>query len=283
MPKSDLELLAEWRTLGARHSEATIHLAKRVLLSGNAEDQEWAVREQLAIAALDLGQTLLASEQIEALYEKFPGSPRVRILDGLRFEADGDVSRARAVYEALLKEDETNITAHQRIISLALPSLSAIPLLLSYLDVFYSDPAAWSLLADLYSEQGLYSQSLGALGHLSIINSWDDGVVRRCGEVAYTLGDYHLALKHFLRASEMQGGKETIVNTRRTRTWWGIKLAIQRLLDSPNLETSVPVDLQMSEKQLRLLDELATERLLDAGGQGVDVRRKVLGEEALRR
>lgn len=22
----------------------------------------------------------------------------------------------------------------------------------------------------------------------------------------------------------MQGGKETIVNTRRTRTWWGIKL-----------------------------------------------------------
>ncbi|UOH79586.1 hypothetical protein LQV05_000593 [Cryptococcus neoformans] len=266
MSKSDLELLAEWRTLGARHSEETIHLAKRVLLSGNAEDQEWAVREQLAIAALDLGQTLLASEQIEALYEKFPGSPRVRILDGLRFEADGDVSRARAVYEALLKEDETNITAHQRIISLALPSLSAIPLLLSYLDVFYSDPAAWSLLADLYSEQGLYSQSL----------------VRRCGEVAYTLGDYHLALKHFLRASEMQGGKETIVNTRRTRTWWGIKLAIQRLLDSPNVETSVPVDLQTSEKQLRLLDELATERLLDAGGQGVDVRRKVLGEEALR-
>lgn len=45
------------------------------------------------------------------MYEKFPGSPRVRILDGLRFEADGDVSRARAVYEALLKEDETNIVS----------------------------------------------------------------------------------------------------------------------------------------------------------------------------
>ncbi|KAE8541360.1 hypothetical protein D1P53_002719 [Cryptococcus gattii VGV] len=283
MPKSDLEQLAEWRTLGARYSEETVQLAKRVLSSGNAGDQEWAVREQLAIAALDLGQTQLASEQIETLYGKFPGSPRVRILDGLKFEADGDVSRASAVYEALLKEDETNITAHQRIISLALPSPSAISSLLSYLDIFYSDPAAWSLLSDLYSEQGLYSQALGALGHLSIINSWDDGVVRRCGEVAYTLGDYHLALKYFLRAAEMQGGKETNVNSHRTRTWWGIKLAIQRLLDSPNFETSVPEDLQTSEKQLRLLDELATERLLDAGGQGVDVRRKVLYEEALTR
>lgn len=59
--------------------------------------------------------------------------------------------------------------------------------------------------------------------------------------------------------------------------------AIQQLLDFPNLETSVPEDLQTSEKQLRLLDELATERLLDAGGQGVDVRRKVLYEEALAR
>lgn len=59
--------------------------------------------------------------------------------------------------------------------------------------------------------------------------------------------------------------------------------AIQQLLDFPNLETSVPEGLQTSEKQLRLLDELATERLLDAGGQGVDVRRKVLYEEALTR
>ncbi|KGB75466.2 hypothetical protein CNBG_1304 [Cryptococcus deuterogattii R265] len=101
MPKSDLEQLAEWRTLGARYSEETVQLAKRVLSSGNAGDQEWAVREQLAIAALDLGQTHLASEQIETLYGKFPGSPRVRILDGLKFEADGDVSRASMVYEAL--------------------------------------------------------------------------------------------------------------------------------------------------------------------------------------
>ncbi|ODN82932.1 hypothetical protein, variant [Cryptococcus amylolentus CBS 6039] len=241
MANTDLEKLAEWRTLGARHSEQTVELATRVLASRTLGDQEWAVREQLAIAALDLGRINLAVTQIDILHKQFGGSPRVRILDGLRFEADGDATRAKAVYEGLLKDDETNVTAHQRLISLAAPSSAAIPLLLSYLDTFYADPMAWSLLAELYCEQGLYPQALSALGHMSIINNWDDGILRRSGEVAYTLGyapsvlgeqlltclcrDYQLSLKHFLRAAEMQGGKTSNLNTSRTRTWWGIKLA----------------------------------------------------------
>ncbi|ODN99481.1 hypothetical protein L198_03325 [Cryptococcus wingfieldii CBS 7118] len=246
MAKTDLEKLAEWRTFGARHSEQTVELATRVLASGTLGDQgayayavldipingvlnmypvEWAVREQLAIAALDLGRINSAVTQIDILHKQFGGSPRVRVLDGLRFEADGDATRAKAVYERLLKDDETDVTAHQRLISLAAPSSAAIPLLLSYLDTFYADPMAWSLLAELYCEQGLYPQALSALGHMSIINNWDDGILRRSGEVAYTLGDYQLSLKHFLRAAEMQGGKASNLNTSRTRTWWGIKLA----------------------------------------------------------
>ncbi|TYJ54376.1 hypothetical protein B9479_004964 [Cryptococcus floricola] len=225
MAKTDLEKLAEWRTLGARHSEQTVELATRVLASGTLGDREWAVREQLAIAALDLGRINSAVTQIDILHKQFGGSPRVRVLDGLRFEADGDATRAKAVYEGLLKDDETDVTAHQRLISLAAPSSAAIPLLLSYLDTFYADPMAWSLLAELYCEQGLYPQALSALGHMSIINNWDDGILRRSGEVAYTSGDYQLSLKHFLRAAEMQGGKASNLNTSRTRTWWGIKLA----------------------------------------------------------
>ncbi|WVO17432.1 hypothetical protein L204_105124 [Cryptococcus depauperatus] len=278
MSRSDAEKLTEWRSIGARRSEQTVELATKVLASGNVGDQEWALREQLAIAALDMGRIKLASDQIETLHAKFPNSPRVRILDGLRLEADEDVERAKAVYEDLLKEDETNVTAHQRLISLSLPSSSAIPLLLSYLDTFYSDPAAWSVLADLYCEKGLYSQALTVLGHIAIISNWDDGVIRRSGEVAYTMGDYQLALKYFLRAAEMQGGKDTNSNTSRTRTWWGIKLAITRLLHSPNVNTSVPQDIRTTEKQLKDLDVLATERLLAAKGKGIDVRRQMLGE-----
>ncbi len=41
-------------------------------------------------------------------------------------------------------------------------------------------------------------------------------------------------------------------------------------------ESAVPLDMATDEKQLRALDELATERLLAAGGAGMSVRRKVL-------
>ncbi|KAK8845618.1 hypothetical protein IAR55_006334 [Kwoniella newhampshirensis] len=277
---TDLETLAQWRTLGARHSDEVVEIAASALNGGQLGEQEWSIREQYAIAALDLGQIKLANEQISILHLKFPKSPRVRILDGLLLEAKGDEKGAKVLYERLLEIDETNVSAYQRLITLLLPSPSeTIPKLLSYLDTFYSDPSGWSLLADLYAEQGMYTQSLGALGHLALINGWDEGVLRRSGEVAYTAGDYQLALKHLLRAAEMEGGKGVNPNTTRTRSWWGIKLSTRRLLESPNAETSVPEDSRTTEQQLKALNELATEIILAAGGKGLDIRRKVLGED----
>jgi predicted Zn-dependent protease len=82
-------------------------------------------------------------------------------------------------------------SAHQRLIALSqstLPISQTITHLLSYLDTFYSDPSAWSLLADLYADQGLYAQSLSALGHVMVLQTWDNAAVRKSGEVAYTLG-----------------------------------------------------------------------------------------------
>jgi len=64
---------------------------------------------------------------------------------------------------------------------------TAIPLLLNYLDTFYTDPAGWSLLAELYADQGMYGQSLTALGHVMVLQSWDSGAVCRAGETAYTI------------------------------------------------------------------------------------------------
>lgn len=86
----DAELLSNWRTLGARHSEKVLDLAPRVLKSGNLGEQgktflsrgpcnaspvahrlmadiaEWAVREQLAIAALDLGRISTATVRLSS-------------------------------------------------------------------------------------------------------------------------------------------------------------------------------------------------------------------------
>ncbi|WWC92308.1 uncharacterized protein L201_007262 [Kwoniella dendrophila CBS 6074] len=293
MTSTDLETLARWRTIGARHSEEVIELGLKVLKSGRLGDQEWALREQLAIAALDLGQNDLSQAQINLLHRKFPDSPRVKILDGLLLESKGKVNEAKDVYDNLLKIDETNISALQRLISLTISSSStssssaAIPLLLKYLDIFYSDPSGWSLLSELYCEQGMYLQALDSISHLLVIQPWDENNVRRAGEIAYTAGDYQLSLKHLLRALEMQGDKQTNVNPKRTRIWWGIKLAVSRLLESSNLnqiETSVPIEMRTTEKQLKLLDELSTEKILQyGGGKGInlEVKRKVLSGDVV--
>ena len=130
---------------------------------------------------------------------------------------------------------------------------AAITALLSYLDNFYSDPAGWSLLAELYTDQGLYAQSMTALGHLMLIQSWDSSAVCRAGETAYTMGyvsstvpqkksgladgtarDHQSALKYFLRAAEMQidpSSPGSAEESRSTRSWWGVKLVSFRLLN----------------------------------------------------
>ncbi|RSH85289.1 hypothetical protein EHS25_005096 [Saitozyma podzolica] len=288
MSQSELETLARWRAIGARHSEEVVELAGRVLKSGQLGDQEWSIREQLAIAALDLGKITLATDQLDILARKFAKSPRITLLLGLRQEAQGDTAGAKATYEALLKTDETNVSAYQRLIALSQTTApnTTITLLLGYLDTFYTDPAGWSLLAELYADQGLYAQSLAALGHVMLINTWDSIAVCRAGETAYTMGDYQLALKHFLRATEMETppSGSSVEGTPKSRSWWGVKLSLRRLLESKIApETSVPPEMATTPDQLRALDELATERLLAVGGAGMEARRKVLaGGERVR-
>lgn len=80
----------------------------------------------------------------------------------------------------------------------------------------------------------------------------------------------------------------------KTRTWWGVKLvslfyaylsgrlteqATRRLLQrkSPSKsESAVPEGQRCNPKQLQALDQLATERILAAGGTGLEVKRKVM-------
>jgi hypothetical protein len=52
----------------------------------------------------------------------------------------------------------------------------------------------------------------------------------------------------------------------------------RRLLDTPQKsESAVPDNLYTTPSQIHALDELATERILAAGGPATDIKRKVLG------
>lgn len=110
-----------------------------------------------------------------------------------------------------------------------------------------------------------------------------------------------MALKFFLRASEMETDPEHKESNKiRTRTWWGIKLvsgagvegaatfdmlteqSTRRLLErkTPSkIESAVPEEQRCKPKQLQALDQLATERILAAGGSGLDIQRKVLSAD----
>ena len=89
---------------------------------------EWSIREQLAIAALDIGKLKLAKvrpahpqrtqlmrcfqDQLDLLQARFPHSPRVTLVHGLRHEAYGDAESAKKVYTSLLTLDETNVVCY---------------------------------------------------------------------------------------------------------------------------------------------------------------------------
>lgn len=157
-------------------------------------------------------------------------------------------------------------------------SPNPIPHLVRYLDTFHTDPDGWSLLADLYADDGAYAQSLTALGQLMLLQTWDAQAVERAGETAYTAGDLQLALKYFLRAIEMATAPEGNTIPQNTRAWWGVKMCAERLLADPKMATDVPEKDVTSPDKLRKLDALAAQQILKPEGRSLRLRRQALGE-----
>ncbi|KAF8513203.1 hypothetical protein JB92DRAFT_2924738 [Gautieria morchelliformis] len=267
MAATALEKLATWRVRGTRASEQVVEQGIIVLEQGALKrmgDDAWAFLEQLALASLDIGRLDIADDCLEQLTEEFPGSPRVECLKGIRLEADDKPGEALNFYEAALREDDTNIALWKRQIAVlrgqgpqTIPR--AVEELTRYLDTFYADVEAWIELADIYSELNLYALSLQALAHVLLLASQNPFYVLRFAETAYTAGDIPLALKTFLRVIDMDESGPSEGNATK-RAWWGVKLTSSRLLSSSNASSDSQT-LAPSAEHLKLLDELATERL----------------------
>jgi len=230
-------------------------------------DDAWGFLEQLTLASLDIGRLDIADQCLEQLVEEFPGSPRVEVLKGIRIEADSKPIDAFNFYDAALREDDTNAALWKRQIAVLRSQGSqtiskAVEELTKYLDTFYTDVESWVELADIYAELNLYTLSLQALSHVLLLASQNPFYVLRFAETAYTAGDLPLAHKMFLRVIDMDepNGKES---NAAKRAWWGVKLTAGRLLASPNCPSESKTQLPTAD-HLRLLDELATERLAES-------------------
>ncbi|KAF9436143.1 ER membrane complex subunit 2 [Entomortierella beljakovae] len=259
---SPAKALQDLRASAERKPDVVVRLGKPLIESGAVKKLDadaWLVYEQVAIAALDVGDDELAEKCIQALEKKFPGSARVRRLNGMKFEAAGKLVDAGAIYKSILEEDETNVLAAKRQIvllnTMGLPG-DAIGALVKYLDINYTDFEGWLQLADLYLDQRMYAQAAFSMEEAIMLQPQNHIFHLKYAEILYTQNNVGLALKQFCRVVELC--KDHV------RGLYGIKLCTARLLkESPSKDSAAT-----SQDDLKAIDLLATERLLALYGAG---------------
>lgn len=97
-------------------------------------------------------------------------------------------------------------------------------LLVELCDSIYVDPEAWLQLSQVYATQGLYEQSLSALSDLILLQPNNAFYTLFFGETAYTLADYELAYRYYLRAVELCGPEGIQKSQAARRAALGIKM-----------------------------------------------------------
>lgn len=97
-----------------------------------------------------VGSSCSYQEQWTLLQKRFPDSPRVQILLGLRLEAEGHLEKARELYDDLLAVDETNVVGPLLVTSLLRPKTQGRNHALTYsLRINASSPSPYSTLPSI--------------------------------------------------------------------------------------------------------------------------------------
>ena len=103
------------------------------------------------VANVELTPT--SQQRLKLLSDRFPNSPRVECLRGIRVEAAESAEIALAYYEELLEADPAQPAFWKRKISVLRrmgATDRAINELKEFLDTFYTDVEGWLELADIY-------------------------------------------------------------------------------------------------------------------------------------
>ncbi|GAB5031629.1 er membrane protein complex subunit 2-like [Nannochloropsis oceanica] len=179
-------------------------------------DEAWPVYEQVFLAALDLGETLLAETSLRLLQKKFPDSARVGRLEGMICEAEGDFEQAAKVYLDLRERYPTDPVVWKRWVALAkaegdLPE--AIKRCNEYLKVFQGDTSAWQELAALYVRTGHLHEAAFCYEELVLCSPANFAFHVALAEAYVGIGggeSLRLARKHYAQAMELHGGDDNL-------------------------------------------------------------------------
>jgi len=196
----------------------------------------WATYEQVYIALLqharcggvrrgsattdeaESDEMRLAQQYTATLAAQFPDSMRVKRLEGMLWEAKGDVALAQTEYDEIIAVDPQNFPAIKRQIAIcrARGRLDlAVKKLNEYLSTFCSDTEAWCMLHELYLMAQHYKKAAFCIEELVLINPMNYIYHVRAGEIVYSQGiserggshDQLLtARKYFAHALELKPG-----------------------------------------------------------------------------
>ncbi|KZT08154.1 TPR-like protein [Laetiporus sulphureus 93-53] len=273
-----LQKLASYRRQSTPKSKATLDEGLALLRSGRYAkqgDEGWDALEKLALAALDEGDIETADQCLVRLLDKYPGSSRVELLQGIRMEATEPLNVALKYYEELLEADEANpgIWRRKAVVLRNMGKIDkAVEELSAMLDTFYADVGGWLELADMYSSCQQYTYALQSLSHVLLLAPQNPFYFLQFAETAYLAGDLTLSLKMFLIAVDMTDDddgpvppQDSIPTSLTLRAWYGVKLCTQRLVTEPRLMTSSASQTPgPTTTMLQSIDELSTERLRTA-------------------
>ncbi|CAM9970486.1 unnamed protein product, partial [Ectocarpus sp. 13 AM-2016] len=175
-----------------RRPDLCLQYGKQLLTYGRSlGDELWVIHEQMVTAALDSGDVPTAHEHLQVLTRKFPGSQRVRRLEGMRCEAEGSFAAAAAIYEEMVEANPANSLARKRQVAVLIAkgdTAGAVKALNGYLAEFAADGEAWLQLAKLHIGALNYAAAAFCYEELVLVAPSDHVVHCRLGEVYYTMG-----------------------------------------------------------------------------------------------
>ncbi|CAI2347183.1 unnamed protein product [Caenorhabditis sp. 36 PRJEB53466] len=219
------QTLKKWRECGVRRSEEVVEIWENVVGRSQASlgDEQWAVLEQVCIAALDSARVTLAQECIDLLHARFPKSNRVLKLKAMQLEATEHYQKALDIYERLVEQDPNNNSYRKRKVAVLLAQgkrLDAIRAINEYLKIFLNDPEAWLQLSELFLLENDVAKAVHCLEECVLISPLTSMYLRRLGDLRYTQGgleNVELARAYYERALK--------INPTDLRSQYGILLS----------------------------------------------------------
>uniref|UniRef100_H3A793 ER membrane protein complex subunit 2 n=1 Tax=Latimeria chalumnae TaxID=7897 RepID=H3A793_LATCH len=221
--------LRKWREENYRNSEQIVCVGEELINEHASKlgDDIWIIYEQVMIAALDCSRDDLAWDCLHELRKQFPGSHRVKRLNGMICEASERYDEAIKEYDAILKEDSTNTAARKRKIAIQKAqgnTVEAIRELNEYLEQFVGDQEAWHELSELYINEHDYAKAAFCLEELMMTNPHNHLYCQQYAEVKYTQGgleNLELSRKYFAQALKL--------NNRNMRALFGLYMSASHI------------------------------------------------------